>query len=154
MAREYSVGGRSAATAATANHVGAALWNASSTRALWVTQISWAKTVATADNIALARISARGTAGSTVTPVQQNDATYDAAPPTGALLDLAAYSAQPTVISTAAYMWRWHMPAAIGAGFILPWPGALLVPPGAGLALLTPPATVLQPADVTFWWYE
>lgn len=154
VAREYSVGGRTAATAATANHCGAALWNASSTRWLFITQISWAKTVATADNVGFVRISTRGTAGSTVTPAQQNDYTYDGAPPTGALLDLAAYSVQPTIISSTAYIWRWHLPAAVGAGFILPLPAPIGVPPGAGLAIVTPPATVLQPADVGFWWYE
>jgi hypothetical protein len=152
--RSFSVGGRSAATAATANHAGAVLWNASSTRTLHVTQISWAKTVATADNIGIVRASARGTAGSTVTPAQQNDYTYDAAPPSGALLDLAAYSVQPTLISSTAYLWRFHLPAAVGAGFLLPFPDPISVPPGQGLVILTPPATVLQPADVGFFWME
>lgn len=152
--RGFSVGGRTAATVATANHAGAQLWNASTTKSIFVTQISWSKTVATADNVGIVRSSARGTAGSTVTPAQQNDFAYDAAPPSGALLDLAAFSVQPTLISSTAYMFRWHLPAAVGAGFILPLPQPIEVPQSTGLVIVTPPATILQPADVAFFWTE
>ena len=152
--RGFSAGGRTAATAATANVAGAALWNASAVKAIFVTQISWAKTVATADNLGIVRISTRGTAGSTVTPVQQNDNDYQAAPPSGALLDLASYSVQPTLISSTAYMFRWNMPASIGSGFILPLPDVITIPPGTGLCLVTPPAVILQPGDVSFFWRE
>lgn len=152
--RPFSVGGRSAATAATANHAGAQLWNASTSKSVFVTQIAWSKTVATADNLGIVRSSARGTAGSTVTPAQQNDYAYDAAPQSGVLLDLAAFSVQPTLISSTAYMFRWHLPAAVGAGFILPLPGPIEVPAGTGLVLVTPPAVILQPADVSFFWTE
>jgi hypothetical protein len=147
----YSVGGRSAATAATANHAGAQLWNPDSVRSLWVTQISWAKTVATADNLGLVRSTARGTPGSTVTPTVQNDDEFEEVDAVGALLDLAAFSAQPTLSSATAYKFRWHLPAAIGSGFVLPLPNRIRVRPGNGLVLVTPPATILQPADVTFW---
>jgi hypothetical protein len=150
----YSVGGRSAATAATANHAGATLWNASAVRGIFVTQIAWSKTVATVDNLGLVRVSARGTAGSTVTPAIQNDYDSDAAPASGALLDLAAYTVQPTLVSATAYMFRWNLPATIGSGFILPLPDVLRIPAGQGLCLVTPPAVILQPGDVTFWWRE
>lgn len=152
--RLFSVGGRSTATAATVNHAGAQLWNASASKSLYVSQIGWSKTVGTADAVAMVRTTARGTAGSTVTPVQQNDASYDAAPSSGALLDLAAFTVQPTIVSTAAPMLRWMLPAAVGSGFILPIPGQIEVPAGTGLALITPVATILQPSDVTFWWQE
>ncbi len=152
--RGFTVGGRTVATAATANHSAAELWNASAVKGIYVTQISWAKTVATADNLAIVRSTARGTAGSTVTPVQQNDSDYQAAPPSGALLDLSVFSVQPTLVSTAAYMFRWNLPAAVGSGFILPLPDAIFVPAGTGLVILTPAAVILQPADVTFFWRE
>ena len=152
--RGFSVGGRTAATAATANHAAATLWNASSTKGVYVTQISWAKTVGTADNIGIVRATARGTAGSTVTPAQQNDSDYQAAPPSGCLLDMAAYSVQPTLASATAYMFRFNLAAAVGAGFILPLPDPIFIPAGAGLVILTPPATILQPADVSFFWKE
>lgn len=152
--RPFSVAGRSAATTATANHCGGALWNPSATKSIFVTQLSGSKTVATVDNIGLVRISARGTAGSTVTPVAQNDYSFDAVPPSGALLDLGAYTAQPTIVAAGAYIWKWNTPAAIGSGFILPFPKPLEIPAGAGLAIVTPPAVILQPYDYTFWWEE
>ena len=152
--RTFSIAGRSVATAATANVAGAQLWNASSTKSIFVTQIAWSKTVATADFVALVRSSARGTAGSTVTPAQQSDNDYVGAPPSGALLDLSTFSAQPTLISATSYMFRWSLPAAIGSGFILPFPDLLTIPAGTGLVIVTPPATIQQPADVTFWWKE
>lgn len=152
--RAYSAGGRTAATAATANHAGAALWNASTTKSIFVTVISWSKTVATADNLGLVRITTRGTAGSTVTPVAQNDADFDQAPPSGALLDLAAYTVQPTISSATAYQFRWNLPATVGCGFILALPDVIEIPAGGGLCLVTPPATILQPADVSFFWRE
>ncbi len=150
---DYAVGGRSSATAATANHAGAALWNPHSTIPLRVTEIAWSKTVATADNLAIMRITARGTAGSTVTPTIVNDFLRGVAPPSGALLDLAAYTVQPT-LDGSLYLYRWNLPAAVGAGIFWTFRTPLRVPPGTGLALVTPPGTVLQPADVTFAWTE
>lgn len=152
--RTYSLGGRTVATAATQNHAGAQLWNPSASRTLFVTQIAWSKTIATADNLAVVRTSARGTAGSTVSSALQDDYDYDGAPPTGAVLDLAAFSGQPTIVASASPMFRWYLPAAIGSGFIWPCPAPIKVPPGTGLALITPTATILQPADVTFAWTE
>jgi hypothetical protein len=152
--RGFSIGGRTVATAATANHAAAELWNPSATKGIYVTQIAWSKTVATADNIGIVRSSARGTARSTVTPAQQNDADYQAAPPSGAVLDLSVFSVQPTLISATAFMFRWNLPAAIGSGFILPLPDPIFVPAGTGLVILTPAAVILQPADVTYFWRE
>ena len=149
----YGVGGRSAATAATANHAAVGLWNPSSTVRLYVVQIHCSKTVATVDNHQLRRISARGTAGSTVTPAAADSFDARVAPPSGALLDLAAYSAQPTLISGS--MMRTHLPAAIGAGYMWVFEGnPLVVPPGEGIAIVTPVAVVLQPSDFSFIWEE
>lgn len=149
---DYVLGGRTAATAATANVVGAALWNPHSTIPLRVTEISWAKTVATVDNLALIRITARGTASATATPVIGNDLLRGVAPPSGAVLDVT-YSAQPT-LDGAVYLYRWNLPAAIGAGIFWSFRSVIRIPPGTGLALVTPVAVVLQPADVTFSWAE
>lgn len=150
---DYIVGGRTAATAATANHVGASLWNPHASIPMRITEIAWAKTVATADNLAIMRITARGTAGSTVTPTIVNDVFRGVAPPSGALLDLAAFTGQPT-LDGAVYMHRWNLPAAVGAGIFWALRTPIRVPAGTGLALVTPVATILQPADVTFSWSE
>lgn len=150
----FSIGGRTAATAATANNVGAALWNPSTSRSLWVTQIGWSKTAATADQVGLVRISARGTAGSSITSGIQSDAEGAVAPRSGAVLDLAVFTVQPTPVSATVYTFRWSLPATVGSGFLLPLPDVWEVPAGSGIAILTPSAVILQPADVSFFWRE
>lgn len=149
----YAVGGRTAATAATANHAAAALWNLSATKAISVREIWIFKSIATIDNHGLRRITARGTPGSTVTP----DATTALntpriTPQSGALLDLAVYTVQPTLAGV--LLARANLPAAIGAGFIWVFAEPIIIPPGEGLALITPEAVILQPSDVTFVWDE
>lgn len=150
---DYYVAGRTAATAATANHAGAALWNPHASIRLQVREIHWFKTVATVDNIAVVRISARGTAGSTVTPTIGNSSQRGVAPTSGALLDLATYSAQPTITDTIPLL-RANFPAAIASGAMFALQEPIEIPPGAGLAIVTPVATILQPADVMFRWTE
>jgi hypothetical protein len=148
----YSVAGRTAATAATADNFGGSLWNPSATKSLWVVEIAFAKTVATVDNQGVVRISARGTATTTTTPDTDNAWDRDGTPPSGALLDIA-YSAQPTIASP--YQKRWNLPAAIGSGFIFTFPGpGIKVPAGTGLGLATPVAVILQPGDLSVTWYE
>ena len=147
------LGGRTAATAATANVAGCALWNPHASIRLRVYEIWWCKTVATVDNLALVRISARGTATSSITAVQANETDYAGAPTSGAILDVT-YSAQPTIISSTAPLMRWNLPAAVGSGAIWSFPEEIEIPAGQGLAIITPPAVILQPADVTFRWAE
>lgn len=152
--KRYTIAGRSAATLATATHAAAALWNPSAAGIrLFVKEIAWAKTVATADNFGLIRITARGTPGSTVTPSATSD--YElgpVTPPSGALLDLAAYSVQPTLNGTN-YLRRDNLPASIGAKFTWFFDD-LEVGAGTGIAIVTPAAVILQPGDVTFVWEE
>lgn len=148
----YSVGGRSAATAATADHAAAALWNPSATKSIRVREIWCFKSVATVDHHQLLRITARGTPGTTVTPDADNDFDRELAPPSGAVLDLATYTAQPTVQTPP--LARANLPAAIGAGFIWVFAEPILVKAGTGLAICTPQANVLQASDFTFVWDE
>ena len=149
----YACGGRTAATAATQDNVGAALWNPSTTKAIYVRRVEWYKTVGTADLPSLVRTTTRGTASATVTPDADNDFGGTVVPVSGALRDIT-YSAQPTVASP--YMIRNGLPATVGSGVV--WDvdrdGGIRVAPGTGLAVATPTATVLQPADVTFYWKE
>lgn len=153
MSLRYSVGGRSANTAATANHVAAALWNPSTAFNIYVREIWVTKTVATADHHQLNYITTRGTAGSTVTPDTDNDYTRQAAPPSGALLDLAAYSVQPTLQTPA--LARRNLPATIGSFLVFDFRDVpIVVRPGQGLAIGTPVATILQASDFTFVWDE
>lgn len=154
MGRRYGVGGRSAATAATADIPGAVLWNASGAKSIYVVQAEWYKQgAATADNLALIRTSTRGTVGSTVTPDIDNDYSRQVAPASGCLLDLASFSAGPTVQGP--HLKRTNLAAAIGAGIIWAFHDEPIhVPAGTGLAFVTPTAVILQAGDVAFEWDE
>jgi hypothetical protein len=146
-------GVRTIATAATIDVAAAVLWNPHATIRLRVYEVSWFKTVATADFLSVCRITARGTQTTSVTPGIANETDRAAAPASGAVID-TAWSAQPTKEGTTIPLFRISLPAAVGAGFMLPLGEELEVPPGAGLGFLTPVATILQPADLNFAWAE
>ena len=149
----FSVGGRSANTAATAGHVAAALWNPHATKLLRLKEIWVYKTVGTADNHRLSKITTRGTPGSTVTPDADNCwSPNKIAPPSGALLDLAAYSVQPTVESPG--LANANLPGTVGSGFIWTFDSPYYVEPGTGISVNTPQAVILQASDFTFIWEE
>lgn len=151
MPIRYRVAGRTAATAATADNCAGALWNPHATKDITVYEVHFFHVTGTADNEGLTRITARGTASSTVTPDIDNDDARLLAPISGALLDVT-YSAQPTLASP--YLQRINLPAAIGAGFIWVFERGIRVPAGTGLALATPTAVILQAGDLTFVWDE
>lgn len=149
-----SLGGRTAATAATANHTLAELWNPHATKRLSVFEIGMFKAAAgtAADSLRVRRTSARGTAGSTLTPGIENNLERGAAPQSGALLDVAAFTVQPTLETgiLAAFV----AAAVAGSGIILPTPRGIEIPPGTGLALVHLEATAWPASDVWFGWTE
>ena len=147
---QFRVGVRTAATAATAGHVAASLWNGASTEPLFLREIHFANTTAASANIALRRTTARGTQTASVTPSSDHEVSRAAAS-VGAVVDYT-YSGQPTV--DADELDRWMTPAVIGAGKIWIFPRRIYIPAGAGLAVATPVATVLPVSDVTFVWDE
>lgn len=153
--RFFAVAGRSANTAATADHVGAQLWNPDASRSLWVVEIHIQKsTTATADSHSIQRSSARGgTPTTTVTPDLDNDFEREITPDTGAVLELATFGTQPTLSTPA--MYRGNLPAAIGAAAQYVFPGAgIRVPFGTGLCVSTPVAVILMASDFTFIFHE
>lgn len=145
---DFVVGGRSAATAATIRHAAAQLWNPSTSKRVRVWGVTIALTTAGLANIGIARSTARGTPGSTVTPDIDNEAERAAAPPSGMLLDLAAFTVQPTV--DASDLERFNLPAAIGAAVFLPFRKPKEVPAGGGLVVITPVAVIFPASDVFF----
>ena len=151
------VAGRTAATAGTNGAVGCALWNASASMWLTVYEVSLFATTAPAASAAAAiqRISARGTATSTVTPGIANDTNGTNAPSTGALLDVT-YSAQPTAVGTLVTnaLWRFPLSAVISAGFEKAFTEGIRVPPGQGLCIMTVGAVILPASDVSFLFDE
>jgi hypothetical protein len=145
----YSIRGRTAATAATAGHALCSIWNPHATKRITVHEMGVFKqgaVGAAGDTLQVVRISARGTAGSTVTPTISNDHNRDIAPPSGFLLDLAAYTVQPTLDGLG---FRGIPFANVqGAGFILPFNDEVTVLPGAGLAWVQVAATAFPISEV------
>lgn len=145
-------GGRTVATAATAGHAAANLWNPSSAVELYVREIHFVNTTAASANLVIRRSTGRGTAGSTVTPDIDNEVGRAAASPAGAVLDLATFSVQPTLDTSE--LDRWMTAAVIGAGKIWTFPKRIMIPPGQGLAVATPVATAIAASDITYVWDE
>jgi hypothetical protein len=153
MSKIYGVTGKTVATAVTIDHAVAQLWNPSTARRIRVREIHVAKQAAGgADEPTLRRSTARGTAGSTITPTIVNDFERDLAPPSGALLDLSAFSAQPTLeaLSPASFV----VPAAAGAGLMWAFPEPIEIPAASGLVLTTGIALAFPVSRVTFIWQE
>jgi hypothetical protein len=152
----YSVRGRSAATAATADHAVWGFWNPHATQRIKLIAFSmFAQSAAPAAGWSgrLRRITARGTAGSTVTPGISNHSTRGVAPVSGVLLDLAAYSVQPTLDTVDAVL-GYTFAAAQGSGLVYPIPGGLEIGPGAGIAFIQVPATAGATFEISVSWLE
>ena len=142
-----------AATTAAANDVAAHLWNASTTKTIYVREIWYAKSAATADSIMLSRSTTIGTTpGATITPDIDNDTQRAVAPVSAAVLYTSNFATEPTLATPA--LAQTNLPAAIGAGFIWVFNTPIAVPQTTGLALASPIATIIQIADVTFVWDE
>jgi len=153
--RYFAVAGRSANTAATADHVAVQLWNPSATRSVWVVEIHIQKsTTATLDNHGIAGTTARGaTPTTTVTPDLDNDFEWEVTPASACVLELATFSSQPTLGTP--YLYRGVLPAAIGSAVQYVFPGnGLKLKPASGLAVATPVAVILMASDFTFVFHE
>ena len=152
----YTVGGTTVATGALANNGIATLWNPSATKRLTVTSFGIVAIAApgAGAGIRVARLTARGTPGSTVTPLANNRGDGSVAPQSGALLDLATYTVQPTLATPA--MESWVLAAVIGSGVILPLNNGLGYDllPGTGLAIVTRAAIIVPACEVFFTFEE
>jgi len=148
---QWSIGGRSAATAATANHVGALFWNPATTKGVWVTALSLFQTTAIVSNPSLKRATVLGSApAATYVPTIANDHNRLIAPPSGSVLHMGVFGGQPTLEGSD--LFKANIPAAIGSGFMMPFPGrGIYVPAASGLAINTPIGVILQPFDCTFF---
>lgn len=150
MANRYAVSSDALATAATADHVGALLFNPHGSKSIYVREVHVFNTAATLMHPALVRTSTAGvTPTSTVTPDADNAFDRRAIPASGALLYGATFGTQPTLQTP--YLARTTLPAAIGAAVMWSFlDEAIEVPFGTGLAVATPVATALQAARYTF----
>lgn len=152
---DFSVRGFTAATAATADHTIAQLWNPDSLKRIKVLEIGIFKAGAGAanDSVYIARTSTIGTAGSTATPDADNAWNADDVPASGATLGLAAYSVQPTKAG-APHMFGWVAAAVAASGVIWPVPRGIWVAPGTGLSITQRAATAWPTSEVYFVWEE
>lgn len=151
----YTVRGRTAATSTTADHAIAQLWNPHGSQRIKVISFTVFKTAAGAagDAFRLKRSTARGTAGTTVTPDIDNHSERAVAPVSGALLDLANFSAQPTL--DASELGPDFVTAAFAAaGIVYAIPGGIVIPFGTGLVLAQVAATAWPISGVSFTWLE
>lgn len=151
MSSIYSVRGITAATVGTADHVICAVWNPSGTKRIELRELGLFVLTAPAANagLYLRRITARGTPGSTATPTAANGYDNDAVPDSGFLLDLAAYSVQPTLAAAPGMGLALALAGVIGAGLLYPIPGGILsIPPGAGVALCNRAAVITPASEV------
>lgn len=149
----FYIRGFTAATAATASHVIASIWNPGTVAGRRVSLVEAgifkAGAGAANDSVFLARITARGTAGSSLTATAANAGENDSAPPSGLILDLAAFTVQPT-LQAAPYLTGWVAPAVAGGGIILPVPRTIVIPAGTGIAICQRAATAWPTSEVYF----
>lgn len=154
---EYRVAGVTAASDANDNDAVAVLWNPHTTKPLWVAQFKFFADTGANGKVTVTRTSTRGTAGSTVTPDIDNHTDHLLAPPTGALLDLANFTVEPTKL--APDMDSYQTAATIGAGQIFDFrtalnPLGIRVLPGAGLGIINGAAALVAASHVAVLWYE
>lgn len=143
--------GLTTATAATADHGVFAVWNPSATKRIRLLEFGLCALTAPVAGAGFyfRRISARGTPASTVTPVAANVDENDTTPVSGWLLDLGAYSVQPTLVAGPLPP-GWVLSAVIGSGLIYPWSGiGIQIPPGTGLLCANRAALVHQVDEIS-----
>lgn len=145
----FSVNGLTVATAATDAHAICAIWNPDSLKRIWVHEVSIFAAAApgAGAGFEIRRTTTRGTAGSTVTPDADNAHEDGDVPASGFLLDLAAYSAQPTTQTPA--LMGFVFAAVAASGIVMPL-RRIVVPPGTGLALVNRAAIAVPASEVGF----
>lgn len=151
---EYSARGFTSATAATADHTIASLWNPDGAKRIRLLETGIFKGGAgTAnDSVYICRITTRGTPGATVTPDADNAWWGDDVPSSGALVDVAAFTVQPTKSTPA--LFGWVASAIAAAGVIWPTPRGIEIPFGTGIAIVQRAATAWPASEVYFVWDE
>lgn len=145
----YNVNGVTVVTAATDAHAIFQIWNPSATR--WAELMEFSVVCFAAPGagagFVVRRSTARGTAGSTVTPTAEHHTRRQAAPDSGFLLDLAAFSVQPTLAAGELHP-GWVFPAVTASGIILPTRVSIEIPPGTGLVFVNRAAIAFPTSEV------
>jgi hypothetical protein len=130
------------------------LWNPHATQRITLVECAvWDPTSGTViETVLIRRMTTRGTPGSTITPGVQHHSRRAIAPPSGALLDMAGYSVEPTPDSiTTIENFAWSLIGTGGGGMRVDL--NLVIPPGDGVGLVASDAAV-RPFEVEFVWYD
>lgn len=138
-------------TGATDQHAIVQIWNPSTTRPISLLEVSYfaVGTPGAGMGFITRRSSARGTAGSTVTPGVPNHSRNLAAPDSAFLIDLAVFTVQPTLVSGDLSP-QWCAPAIAACGVILPIPRGIEIPPATGLVFVNRAAVIFQDGEWGF----
>jgi hypothetical protein len=139
-----------AASAATIDHAIVQIWNPTGQARCRLLELSVnfrAAAPAAGAGFYVRRSNARGTAGSTVTPTAAQHRANDVA--AGFLLDLAAFSVQPTLVAGDLCP-VWSFPAVISSGVIIPIPHSIEIEAGAGLVFCNIAAVAFAVAEWGF----
>jgi hypothetical protein len=148
----YAVSARSGTTTTANNDCYGALWNPHGTKDIVVISLTTCK-VSGANALYAQRITTRGTVGSTVTPDIDNDFEALLAPVSGAVLDLAPYSVQPT--RAAPNFFRLLTSQSNAGPTQELWFGeGLTIPAGTGLGVFQGLSGTTGQFDLTFVWDE
>lgn len=151
----YNVDGPTAVTTAAIDRAIAVLWNPHPTQRIKVVQHRFVTLLAPGAGAAytLKRVIARGTPTTTTTPGIDNHTERAIAPPSGALFD-RVWSAQPTLGGGVGLGWVLAAVPASGAIEPYPFPSGIIIPPGAGLALVTSNTVAVTAGGAGFSWLE
>ena len=155
----YSVLGRTAGIGSGAAVAAASLWNPHSSLTIKLLALSVAlqDTTNTNRDFLCARINARGTPASTVTPNISKDSRRGVAPQSGTLLDLGVYSVEPTLDGDfqPPYM-QFGGNVSMGKFVFHRFGNGLYIPPGAGFSVIdiTNVGSGTNVRDYTFTWVE
>ena len=150
----YSVSGFTAATASATDAV-FGLWNPDGAQRITVLEAGFYVNEITSARMCIRRTSARGTAGSTVTPDADNNWSGQDVPPSGALLDLAAYSVQPTNAGILHGIRKSATTGSAGVGHVFNFTyGGVTIPPGRGIVVRNLDAFVAGPVECYVVWEE
>lgn len=150
----YKATGVTVASGSAADNAICGIWNASTTKSIFVEQMSLFKTAAGgADIPKIRRSSARGTSASSFTPGIGCDVNHALAPESGAILDLD-YSAEPTLVT--GELMSIVTPAAIGSGviWVFTFEDGVTVKAGTGLNFVVGSALAYPIARFGVCWAE
>ncbi len=152
MAEEglYYVKALSVATAGAGNEAVIEIWNPSSVRSIELLELAMVGSLSqnAGVDITTRRISAKGTAGTTVTPAAAHHAKGTAAPYSGFLI-YTGFSVEPTLVAGILHP-SWATGSGRASGVLFPLPFGIEIPAGQGMAFVQVAAVSVNDSEFGF----